>query len=190
MSGKKYLHAPCGNCPFRKDRPFYLDPRRARKIAASFTQGDFTCHKTIDYDRVDEDGETLLGGPGEKVCGGMIGMMKNEGFSNQTVRIAERLGMIDWEKVDGSNVYDSRREFVEAMDALHGVEPDETPHCEISGPGCEDPAGWMTSSGVVENLDPGKAEVECQSCGDPMCPGCVWEENDAFCVNCGPDEDE
>ena len=192
MTAKTHLHAPCGNCPFRKDRPFYLRPGRAREIAMSFTQADFTCHKTIDYDEdVDPDsGEIVTGGEHQKVCGGMLGMMRIEGFDNQMVRIAERLGLIDWEKVDASNVYPSRRAFVEAMDELHGEQPDDVPHCEVVGPGCEDPPGWMSSGGVVENMDPGLAELDCSACGRPMCPACADDGEEGLCVECAEDGDE
>jgi hypothetical protein len=44
------------NCPFRSDRPFQgLHPERASEIATALLHdGDFPCHKTVDYAGDDE----------------------------------------------------------------------------------------------------------------------------------------
>ncbi len=45
------MRTPCDNCPFRSDRPFRaLRKKRAIDIHESlFRDGDFPCHKTVDY---------------------------------------------------------------------------------------------------------------------------------------------
>jgi hypothetical protein len=52
------LVRPCDSCPFRTDKPFYLTPERAREISEGLL-GDktFACHRTVDYDRMEREGE-------------------------------------------------------------------------------------------------------------------------------------
>jgi hypothetical protein len=51
------VKTPCDDCPFRTDRPPHgLRPERAAGIAADLmANGDFPCHKTVDYSG-DSDG--------------------------------------------------------------------------------------------------------------------------------------
>ena len=41
---------PCNNCPFRTDVQMCLNPKRVESIVdALYHDGDFPCHKTVDY---------------------------------------------------------------------------------------------------------------------------------------------
>ena len=59
------LKAPCGNCPFRNDRPDnkgWLGKERAEEINETLNDFTFTCHKTIDKQ--------------EQFCAGALIMLK------------------------------------------------------------------------------------------------------------------
>jgi len=44
--------------------------------------------------------------------------------------------------------------------------------CTVSGPGCEQPAGWPTEHGVVFNPRPGTLRTRCTECERPVCRVC------------------
>lgn len=110
--GRYSLPGPCANCPFRSDRPFYLNPDRVDEIADALEAGQgFTCHKTVDYT---EDGPEVNDRGRE--CGGAMATLEREGRPNQGMRIAERLGFYDPTRIDpDAPVYDSIDEWREAM---------------------------------------------------------------------------
>lgn len=124
MSGYDLVR-PCSNCPFRQDKPFYLDPERAEEIADSLRRGaEFHCHKTVHYEeeRWDEyegeEGMEAYYNPlgDEQHCAGALIIMEKNGESSQMMRIAERLGVYDRKKLDmESPVYASLEEFIDAM---------------------------------------------------------------------------
>ena len=108
------LTRPCADCPFRTDKPFYLHPDRAREIAAS--EGQFKCHKTLDYADDDSPSDT----ENTQACAGAILMQEHEERPNQMLRIAERLGLYDATKMDRSApVFKSRRAFIAANAKRH-----------------------------------------------------------------------
>lgn len=111
ITGRYSLRGPCSNCPFRSDKPFYLDPDRVDEIAdAILADASFTCHKTVDY-----DDEPFVGERGRE-CGGEMVTLEREGRANQGMRIAERFGFYDRERLDmDAPVYDSIDEWREAM---------------------------------------------------------------------------
>ena len=82
------LKRPCGNCPFRNDRPDqegWLGEERAQEIVDSLVQGTFVCHKTSDA-LVDTKKE-------EQHCAGALIMLEKEDIPSQAMRIAERMGI-------------------------------------------------------------------------------------------------
>lgn len=107
------LKRPCGNCPFRNDRPAYLDRGRAQEIADSLAADEsFHCHKTLDY--ATEDGTPDVT-KNSKHCAGALILMEREGKPNQMMRIGERLGMYDRDLLDmDAPVHASLEEWVDA----------------------------------------------------------------------------
>ncbi len=86
------LVTPCANCPFRSDiRPF-ITLARAQEILTQ--QGEFLCHKTLDYRDEDDVDEKNA-----QVCAGFLICLEHDQQPNQMMRIAERLGMYDARKL-------------------------------------------------------------------------------------------
>ena len=110
------LKTPCGNCPFRKDKKFYLSKARAEEISDSLKKDGsiFNCHKTIDYG--DEEGSPNVTKK-TKVCAGSLSTMENEGLSNRMMNIGRALGIYKPEELNpNSPVYDSLEEWVKSME--------------------------------------------------------------------------
>lgn len=73
------LDRPCGNCPFRTDKPpFPLRRERAEEIADSLRRGEsFVCHRTVDY--TDRDEETPGSGQDKaRMCAGARATLARE----------------------------------------------------------------------------------------------------------------
>ena len=89
------LTRPCGNCPFRSDRPFHLNPERVRGILGGDRHGQwwpaesFPCHKSIIYT---DDGETITPDSAQQ-CAGVMGILHRENRPNTAMQLAERLGL-------------------------------------------------------------------------------------------------
>lgn len=202
------LRAPCPKCPFRSDIDKYLTPERVEEIADSLYGGaDFPCHQTtVEV----EDDET---GFGDRVatldsafCAGALITMEKEGFSNQQVRIGERLGLYDPEalKMDAP-VYGSLSDWVASYRTIPTVivtNPDgttetlEMEHCGVVGPDCEDPPGYSMGGGVAHSTsEPVCHPIEdcCGHCGNTACPSCKAAEDDEYgnpvCVYCAEDQE-
>lgn len=176
------LKSPCGNCPFRCDKPFYLRPERAAEIAEGLSSNgaDFHCHKTVQYD---DEGQSTIDPDKTKVCAGALIVMEKSGVSTQAMRIAERLGLYDATALDmDAPVYDSLAEWVNAKRAECGEEIDdpevEMEHCGVVGAGCNDPAGFMSFGDVMDNAAPPqcRSDHSCQHCGAVMCEACTATE--------------
>lgn len=120
----KYCHTriPCPTCPFRRDTPGTIPVRLYAERIIEITSmvapedgqgGGFPCHKTVDHD--DRDRATEL------ECAGALIFAYKLGQTSQTIRIAERLGLVDPELVESSHwpeVFDSVEEMLEtALDA-------------------------------------------------------------------------
>lgn len=88
------LARPCGNCPFRSDKPFYMRPGRVRQILGGehettwWPSPSFPCHKTIIYD---DRGTTIP--PTAQQCAGVMAILHRENRPNDAMQIAERLGL-------------------------------------------------------------------------------------------------
>lgn len=102
------LTAPCSNCPFRADKPFYgLYPERVDEIVQSLTDGfGFHCHKTLDY--LDDEPEAVVTARA-RLCAGALATLEREDAPNNIMRIGERLGLYDPESLDADSqpVYES-----------------------------------------------------------------------------------
>ena len=80
----KVLTQPCGNCPFRKDQSFDLDPTRTLEITGALEDdGHFVCHKTTDKPRSEQ-----------AFCGGAVRWMEanNKLFNNVLLRVSAQFG--------------------------------------------------------------------------------------------------
>lgn len=105
---------PCANCPFLREQVRMLRPARKREIAAELRRGGwFPCHKTVDYEDSDEGRTTHK----SRWCAGALATMENNprgagAAENQAVRIAQRLGILDLDKLTGRDlVFGSLREW-------------------------------------------------------------------------------
>jgi hypothetical protein len=198
------LRKPCGDCPFRADKPFHLTPERAKQFADDLANGSgFNCHKTVEF------GDTEAGEPVQIVrentnwCAGALITLEKSGLSNQQVRIAQRLGAYDPTRLDmDAPVYPSLSAWVASYrdeTEVRTVEVDgdvlEFEHCGVVGSDCEDPAGYMSRGGAMANADPGTCnpvEDECQFCGLLACSACtaLTSPHGPVCVDCAEDEDD
>lgn len=97
------LTRPCGNCPFRSDKPFHLAPDRVRGILGGgkhwWPAESFPCHKTLDYSDVDGDGYVKVPETAQQ-CAGVMAILHREGRPNTAMQIAERFGLWDPSSLD------------------------------------------------------------------------------------------
>jgi hypothetical protein len=96
------LRRPCENCPFRTDVPGYLRRERAQEIAEALANGsEFACHQTtVSDEEVGGDGSERVATPDSAFCAGALITMERSGQANQIMRVAERLGLYEHEKLD------------------------------------------------------------------------------------------
>jgi hypothetical protein len=108
------LKRPCSNCPFRNDRPGFLDRDRAQEIADSLEAGaSFHCHKTLEYSN--DDGTATVS-EYSKQCAGALILMEREDKPNQMMRIGERLGLYDRDQLDmDAPVHASFHDWIDAQ---------------------------------------------------------------------------
>lgn len=124
------LIKPCSNCPFRKGmgERFNLGTERCLEI---FNASAFQCHKTVDYDRwEDERGRQ---GSKPQQCVGVMSLLHRANLPNQIMQVAERLGHADFSKLDHSAVYNNIADALEAHSwgedwASKVAEPLRVPH--------------------------------------------------------------
>lgn len=93
------LTKPCSNCPFLRDGGVRLTKARVKQIASAMlsSQGaTFACHKTT---VPSEDGMAMRETPNSRHCAGALIFAERNGNGTQMMRIAERLGMYDAEKL-------------------------------------------------------------------------------------------
>lgn len=113
------LKKPCNNCPFtHTSMKGWLGEARAEEIIESLLVRDesFPCHKTIDYDRMDDDDEDDSWVPTgeEQHCAGATIMLLKMEMPNQMMRIMGRLGYLKEENIDmDAPVFDDDHDFIE-----------------------------------------------------------------------------
>lgn len=111
------LTRPCGSCPFRTDKPFYLGSQRRGEIARDLSYGlSFLCHKTVHYGEQDwdEEEDRYKAKGDEDHCAGAMIVLQKEDKPNQAMQVMERLGFFDPSKlVMDSPVFDSLEDFIE-----------------------------------------------------------------------------
>src|SRR5690348_16533888 len=101
---------PCLNCPFRTDcPPGWLGEKRAAEIAEALeNDACFSCHAS---NEIGEDGEAVK--EGQHCAGAMILLQKLE-QPNQLMRIAERMGLYDYKKLNmDAPIFEDFDEFIE-----------------------------------------------------------------------------
>lgn len=181
------LVRPCPHCPFRTDIPGYLRPERARQIARDVASGaEFPCHQTTEHD---DDGDAHAVADSQMCAGATIAMMKGGG-PNQILRIAERVGMWDPEKMD----LDAPVGSLLDMCRNHEDPEEEQEPCHISDYGCLAPAGYLVDGQVV-TADAEGETFSCYSCGEYVCESCsemrTEDGNDVIvCASCVEWENE
>lgn len=193
---------PCPRCPFRTDVPKYIYPERAQEIADSLYGGaEFPCHQTTSPS--DDDVEMVVT-KDSAWCAGAMGTMEKEGYSNQMVRIGERLGMVEEIKVDDDLLYDSLADWVQSFREIPTVtitnsdgstEVLEYEHCGVVYDNdCEDPPGYSAGGGVAQSTDePTCHPIDdcCAHCGSLMCTACraaeTTEDGYPQCKGCVED---
>jgi hypothetical protein len=192
--------APCGNCPFRKDVPIYLRADRRQEIVDAITEGrDFYCHGTT-VDVEGPDGECARAVTSDSsICAGAAKAIMAAGGTTQMMRINERLGLADLDKVEGrgADVWDldqwPRLAEGSTADAPEWLEGNEygVNTCTVNGPGCDAPAGWLGVGGTVVRGNVA-ADSECSACGEPACSTCL--DGGDVCPDCaegwGDEDDE
>ncbi len=96
------LIRPCNNCPFRNGagRGFRLSLARLQEI---FEAPAFQCHKTVDYDHIDDP--QLKQGEKPQQCAGLMSLLYRAGRSNQIMQVGERFGAFKPDKLDHSDAY-------------------------------------------------------------------------------------
>lgn len=185
------LVRPCPKCPFRQDIDGYLRGERAREIAEALAGGGtFACHQTtVDAPEDDEDfGGEMMEGPKSQMCAGAMRALMQSGGPNQIMRIAERTGVLDPDKLDRSVPVGSLSEFV----AHHsGETEDEEECCSVVDMGCGHPAGILMG-GTILPAEEKEPTTPCQDCGEYVCENCSEEVpgSGRVCNSCAEYEED
>jgi hypothetical protein len=166
---------PCQHCPFRaryKGENDYLRPGRRLEIVQSVINGaEFPCHETVVHN---EDGE-YEPSRGEQACVGVDILMLREGMSGQMMRIRERLGVLDPERLLQQSKRMKMWNWDDVKRDAHGDTEAEGDVCSVSGQDCEAPAGWLIDGNVV---DGGViTENVCDECDEHVCESCMTDES-------------
>jgi hypothetical protein len=110
------LTKPCDQCPFRRGTPIRLTEARVHEIASTMLSaqgGTFPCHKTIDYDKFEDDGDL---DPHASHCVGALVFAEKHRNRTQYMRIAERLGFYDHSKLvtkaNKKHVFDTLKQML------------------------------------------------------------------------------
>lgn len=115
------LTKPCKNCPFRNDIKPFLSKRRVKEIEFALVNDDktFSCHKTVNYETWENYEEDYIPNSEESHCAGALILLEknNLAIKNNMLRIAERLGLYDYSKLDlNSPVYKNFSEMIKVQD--------------------------------------------------------------------------
>ena len=193
----KTLSAPCAKCPFRAEYvgdSDYLRPGRRRGIVNDIEAGgDFPCHNTVDYDAQPEDfdGDGLTRTGSEAPCAGLDLVMLRAREAHQELRIRIGLKVVDPDRLLADNADVKLWAYPDIQtDGLDDVEP-----CNVVGPGCTAPAGFLVGGSVQHGEE--SAEHICVACGDPVCDACSATIGDWYghvdaiiCDNCNEESEE
>lgn len=97
------LTSPCGNCPFRSDKEFYLPKeRRVEIVGALENDKTFACHKTTDGRKRVE----------QHCAGALIALHKaNKLYNNFMLRLAAMAGLFDHNKLRMDSPVQTLKEF-------------------------------------------------------------------------------
>jgi hypothetical protein len=89
----KVLTEQCATCIFRPGNLMHLHPQRVKQmvVACKAVDGYIPCHETMQYE--DEDSDEYRATMDSPVCRGFYDAYPGLG---QIIRIAERLGMIEF----------------------------------------------------------------------------------------------
>lgn len=102
------LKRPCSECPFKNDiahQRGWLGKRRAETLIKDLYERDrsFVCHKTIGLDYAKQ-----------QHCAGAMILLEREERANQIMRIGERTGFYDRNKlVMNGPVFDNPQQFID-----------------------------------------------------------------------------
>ena len=181
------LIRPCAHCPFRTDVPGYLRRERALEIAEAVACGsEFPCHETtVSVEEWDGDGGDMVADENSQFCAGALIAMENAGHANQVMRIAERVGVYDAERLDmKAPVVKSLHQFVEHHNSGgDGFDTEVT--CGVVDQGCLSPAGVLLN-GFVLPVQPDGEVAECPTCGQHVCENC--SDDEGVCNHCSEDD--
>jgi hypothetical protein len=88
---------PCAECPFLKKHTRAFTLKRLREFAS----GEFPCHKTAESQE-DDDGRDsgYVATPNSHHCAGALIFLEKRQQSHQMMRICERLGLYNHERLD------------------------------------------------------------------------------------------
>ena len=89
------MTAPCDACPFL-NTPNNKRAFSVRRLK-DFASGSFPCHKTAD---IDEEASEFIANEASVHCAGALIFNEKRRQSTQMMRIAERLGMYDYRKLN------------------------------------------------------------------------------------------
>lgn len=110
------ITTPCDSCPFRNDIDPFLTYDRVREIEYALQRGEFPCHKTVDYDSEDEDGDETST-ENAKHCAGALILLEKLNRPSQMMRICERVGLYDRSKLNmDAPVFKSFDEMAKAQE--------------------------------------------------------------------------
>lgn len=106
------LKRPCKACPFRTDRPGYLDPARAAEIVTNLLEDDYSwfgCHEST---VADEKGDLYCGDETQHCHGSLQFLLATTGL-NIASRLAVLTGELKLDELDRSiPVATSKEDFI------------------------------------------------------------------------------
>jgi hypothetical protein len=189
------LKVACKSCPFRREDtsgPKEMGPVRLRvgrvvdlhNTLTTWHGGTFSCHKTVDYEAMEEDD---CEGPhfprkGEHHCAGALGYLANlDSDGAQVTKFAVyHPGGTYAEYGPPEEMFSSLSEMKQSCDDYDDGDG-EIETCGTVNAGCIAPAGYLNGGDVVEGTE--SADCVCEECGDPVCSECITE--DGKCGSCG-----
>lgn len=179
----------CKTCPFRGGSGLRDGRRQQIWRAVMVDDQTFSCHSEVGYDVDDGDPDAEPDASMARQCAGATTLALREDAYNQVMRLDERLstGPVQDDAVPFSSwaewLAEDKTDAVPSKECCGGECDGHT--CEVVGPDCECPAGYMGGGGVVENPDRLEDPAFCEACGNAMCGAC--QANEWHCVECETD---